>query len=427
MNSTIYGITAREILDSRGNPTIETTVILSSGYRGTAAVPAGASKGKYEALELRDNDEKRYNGMGVLKAVHNVTSVIAPKLRGQDALNQKAIDTLMIQLDGTENKSRLGGNAILSVSMATAIAAANYQRIPLYRYINALLSSLIPTKIERIPTPMFNVINGGMHGAGNLNFQEFHVVPASNKQFSTALQIGDEVYHYVKGILDSKNLSHCIGDEGGFAPNLYKNIDAMEILTQAIKATPYRLNVDIFLGLDVASSHFKTFRGYEIKDRATPFSAKDFILFLIDIHETYRLLFLEDPIEEDDWFSWKEITRILKDEVHIVGDDLLATNPKRLKKAIDEQACSAILLKPNQICSLTEFLQVVAMAKEHGIRCITSHRSGETNDTYIADIAVGIQSEYVKFGAPARGERVAKYNRLLAIEQELFAVSHTNR
>jgi len=232
--------------------------------------------------------------------------------------------------------------------------------------------------------------------------------------------MGDEIYHLVKRILEYRNAAHSVGDEGGFAPNLYTNTEALEILIEAIRGTPYRITVDVFLGLDIASSHFKTPQGYQIKDRPAPFSTKEFIHLLKNIHAKYRLLLLEDPLEEDDWSSWKELTHLLGDEVHIVGDDLLATNPKRLKKAIDERACTAILLKPNQICSLTEFLQVVAMAKQHGIKCITSHRSGETNDTYIADIAVGIQSEYVKFGAPARGERVAKYNRLLAIEQELF-------
>lgn len=420
MNAAIYAITAREVLDSRGNPTIETTVVLNSGYRGTAAVPAGASRGKYEAVEIRDEDPKRYNGMGVLKAVQNVVGIIGPKLRGQDALNQQAIDKVLLQLDGSENKSKLGGNALLSVSMATAIATANHQRIPLYKYINALLGVTLPTKIERMPTPTFNLINGGMHGAGNLNFQEFHVIPATNKPFFQALEMGDEVYHSVKKILEYRNAAISVGDEGGFVPNLYTNTDALEILTEAIRATPYRITVDIFLGLDVAASQFKTARGYEIKDRPSAFSSKDFINFLKEIHQKYRLLLLEDPLEEDDWEAWKEITAELGQEVNIVGDDLLATNPKRLKKAIDQKAVTAILLKPNQICTLTEFLQVVALAKQNGIRCITSHRSGETNDTYIADIAVGIQSEYVKFGAPARGERVVKYNRLLAIEQELF-------
>jgi enolase len=420
MNAAIYAVTAREILDSRGNPTVEATVVLNSGYRGTAAVPAGASKGKYEAVELRDDDPKRYNGLGVLGAVHNVTDVIGPKLRGSDALNQKSIDNVLLELDGTPNKSHLGGNSTLSVSIAVAIAAANHQRVPLYQYINALLNTTFPTKIIRMPTPTFNLINGGLHGAGNLNFQEFHVIPATNKTFSLALEMGDELYHSVKQILEYRNAVHSVGDEGGFAPNLFTNTDALEILLEAIKSTKYRFTVDVFLGLDVAATYFKTSSGYVIKDRPQALSSREFIAFLKDVHTKYRLLLLEDPLEEDDWNGWKDITHLLGGEVNIVGDDLLVTNPIRLKKAIAENACSAILLKPNQIGTLTEFLSVVTIAKQNNIKCITSHRSGETNDTYIADIAVGIQSEYVKFGAPARGERVVKYNRLLAIEQELF-------
>jgi enolase len=259
-----------------------------------------------------------------------------------------------------------------------------------------------------------------MHGAGNLNFQEFHVIPASNKPFSLALEMGDEVYHAVKQILEYRNAIHSVGDEGGFAPNLFTNTEALEILLEAIKNTPYRPSVDMFLGLDVAATHFKTPNGYMIKDRSQAYSTKEFITFLQGVHNKYRLLLLEDPLDEDDWAGWKEITKTLGNEVNIVGDDLLVTNPERLKKAIAEQACNTILLKPNQIGSVSEFLSVVILAKQNGIKCVASHRSGETNDTYIADFAVGVQAEYVKFGAPARGERVVKYNRLLAIEQELF-------
>lgn len=420
MNSGIYTILAREILDSRGNPTVEATVILQSGYRGIAAVPAGASRGKYEAVELRDGDPERYDGMGVLKAITSITGTIMPKLRGMNALDQKGIDQALLALDGTANKGRLGANSILAVSIATAIAAANHQRIPLYSYVNSLLHQLVPTPLLRMPTPSFNLINGGAHGAGNLNFQEFMVVPATNKRFSQALEMGDEVYHEVRKILEYRNAIHSVGDEGGFAPNLFTNTDALAILTEAIKATKYRFGVDMFLGLDVAASQFKTVRGYEIKERPSAFSTKEFIELLQEIHKTYQLLILEDPLAEDDWQGWKELTEVLGGEINIVGDDLLVTNPERLQKAISESACNTILLKPNQIGSLTEFLNVVTMAKKHSIKCIASHRSGETNDTYIADIAVGVQADYVKFGAPARGERVVKYNRLLAIEQELF-------
>lgn len=420
MASKIHTIIAREILDSRGNPTVETTVILESGYRGTASVPSGASIGNYEAIELRDKDPKRFGGMGVLTAIYNVNNIIAPKLRGMDVLDQSLIDNAILALDGTPNKEKLGGNSILSVSLACCTAASSLSRVPLYQYINGIFNRLVNTSLDSIPTPTFNVINGGKHGAGNLNFQEFHIVPATNKSYPVALQMGAELYYSVKNILIYRNAIHSVGDEGGFAPNLFTNLDALEVLMDAIKATGYRFGIDVFLGLDIASNQFKSDRGYTIKDRPAPFQTQEFIHYLNDLHKKYRLLILEDPLEEDDWAGWKEITSILGSEVLIVGDDLLATNPERLNKAIHEKACSAILLKPNQIGTLTEFLGVVAIAKKNDIKCIVSHRSGETNDTFIADLAVAVQSEYVKFGSPARGERVAKYNRLLQIDAELF-------
>ncbi len=420
MDSKIYSIRAREILDSRGNPTIETEVILNSGWRGTASVPAGASLGKYEATELRDGDSKRYNGMGVLKAVENVNTILASKLQGMDSLGQGAIDTAMVKLDGSPNKSKLGANSILSISLAVAVAAAQHQRQPLYKYINTLFGGSLPTSIEHMPTPTFNVINGGKHGAGNLDFQEFHVVPATNKPYHIALEMGEEIYQSIKKILVYRNAVHSVGDEGGFAPNLFTNLDALEIMMEAIRQTPYKFGVEVFFGLDVAASHFKTDRGYQIKDRPLAYSAKEFIDYLKNLHAKYHLLLLEDPLDEDDWDSWTEITRQLGADMLIVGDDLLATSLERLQKAITQKACSAILLKPNQIGTLSEFLTVVTLAKKNDIKCIVSHRSGETDDTFIADLAVAVQSQYVKFGAPARGERIAKYNRLLQIESELF-------
>jgi enolase len=420
MDSKIYSVTSREILDSRGNPTLETTVILSSGYRGTASVPSGASVGKYEAVELRDNDEKRFNGKGVRSAVQNVNTTINAKLRGMDALSQGTIDKTMVDLDGTPNKNKLGANALLSVSLAAASAAANHQRMPLYRYLNGLTNTGKPVTMTRIPTPLFNIINGGKHGAGNLDFQEFHIIPASNKSYHEALEIGAEIYQGVKKILIYRNAVHSVGDEGGFAPNLFTNIDALEILLEAVKSTPYRFGTDVFFGLDVAASHFKTSRGYQIKDRAMTFQTPDFIEYFKKLHEKYRLLLLEDPLDEDDWSGWAQITRELGEDILIVGDDLLATSLTRLKRAVDEKACSAILAKPNQIGTLSEFLAVIALAKQHDIKTIVSHRSGETNNSFVADLAVAVQSDYVKFGAPARGERVAKYNRLLQIETELF-------
>lgn len=420
MSTKIYSIIAREILDSRGNPTIETMVVLESGYRGIASVPAGTSLGKYEAKELRDNDPARYNGMGVLNALSAVNTTIGPKLRGMDALSQQTVDHAMITLDTTEDKHTLGANSILSVSLATAVAAASAQHVALFRYLHALFSQLVSAALVRVPSPIVNVINGGKHGSGNLDFQEFAIVPVSNLRFSDALRLSVEIYQKLKGILQYRNTSTAVGYEGGFAPNLYTNIDAMDLLVEAIKATPYRLGVDVFFGLDVAASHFKTNRGYQIKDKQTPMSPKDFVSYLTDLHKKYRLLILEDALDEDDWSGWTQLTAQFGHDVMIVGDDLLATNPKRLQKAIQDKACSAILLKPNQIGTLTEFLSVVMLAKKNNIQTIVSHRSGETNDSFIADLGVAVQADYVKFGAPTRGERVAKYNRLLQIESELL-------
>lgn len=419
VNTKIYAVTASEILDSRGDPTIETTVVLESGYRGTVSVPAGTSLGKYEAVELRDKDEKRYDGMGVLTAVGNVNTLIATAVRGKDAINQADIDQTLLALDGTPDKHKLGANSILSVSEAVAVAAANAMRQPLYMYLNTMFQPFVPTKIVRIPTPTFNIINGGKHGAGNLDFQEFHVIPASNKRFSDALRIGAEIYKAVKQILKYRNAVYSVGYEGGFAPNLFTNLDAVGILSEGIRNTPYKYGLDVFLGLDLASNSFKRERGYQIKDKPGTLSSEDFIKFLLELHKSYRLLTLEDPLGEDDWDNWVKLTEQLGKEILIVGDDLLATNPERLKRAIKDKACTAILCKPNQIGSLSEFMGVVTIAKKNDMKTIVSHRSGETNDSFVADLAVATQSDYVKFGAPARGERVAKYNRLLAIEKEL--------
>lgn len=415
----IHSVIAREILDSRATPTVETTVILNSGYRGTASVPSGASVSAYEAVELRDNDAKRFGGAGVERAVANVNMVIGPKLKGMDATKQSEVDGVLISMDATPNKAKLGANAILSVSLATAVAAAEASRMALYMYLNHVFNQYLPTQIERIPTPTLNLINGGKHGAGNLNFQEFHVTPATSKSYKEALQMGVEIYQAVKQILLYRNAVHSVGDEGGFAPDLFTNLDALEVLIEAIRTTKYRFGFDVFFGLDLAATNFKTERGYQIKDRPLPYTPSEFVHYLKDLHSKYHLLLLEDPLEEDDWAGWSELTKEMGKDVLIVGDDILATNPDRLKRAISEKACSAILAKPNQIGSLTEFLKVIELAKRNDIKIIVSHRSGETNDSFIADLAVAIQSEYVKFGAPARGERVAKYNRLLQIEAEL--------
>lgn len=412
-------ISAMEILDSRGNPTVETTVFISDGTSETASVPSGASIGKYEAVELRDNDENRYNGMGVLKAVRNVNEVIAPRLMGIDPIKQGQIDALLNEIDGTPNKGRLGANSILSVSMAICKAAAKGIKMPLYTYIGSLTNQALPKTIERMPNPTFNIINGGKHGAGNLDIQEFHVIPASIKPYHEGLRLGEEIYQKLKQVLIQRNAIHSVGDEGGYAPNLLTNLDALEVIMEAIKLTKYKFGFDVFLGLDIAASHLFNESYYHIKDKPTTLSAEEFIEFLQELHKNYHLLMLEDPLSEDDWEGWKNITQKMGRETLIVGDDLLATNPTRLQKAIDEQACSAILVKPNQIGTISETLAVIRLAQKADFKISVSHRSGETNDTFIADLAVGVTADYVKFGAPARGERVAKMNRLLEIEKEL--------
>ena len=416
---TIKTITAMEILDSRGNPTVETTLTLSDGNAVVASVPSGASVGKYEAVELRDGDLGHYNGLGVLKAVANVNEIIGPKLIGLDPVKQGKIDETMLLLDDTPNKSTLGANAILSVSLAVCKAAATAVQLPLYQYISELLGSKLPKTIDKMPTPTFNIINGGKHGAGNLDFQEFHIIPASIKSYHDSLQIGEDIYQKLKQVLIARNAIHSVGDEGGYAPNLYTNIDALEAVMEAIQTTKFKFGFDVFLGLDIAASNIKKEESYYIKDRPTALTTADFITYLIDLHHEYRLLMLEDPLAEDDWKGWQILTEKIGREVLIVGDDLLVTNPQRLKKAIADKACSAILVKPNQIGTMSETLQVIQIAKANDIKTVVSHRSGETNDTFIADLAVGVTADYVKFGAPARGERVAKYNRLLYIEKEL--------
>lgn len=417
----IQWVKATEILDSRGIPTVEAVVALDNGAAARASVPSGASLGKYEAVEMRDNDEKRFLGMGVLKAVDNVNKVLGTAVMGRDPEDQVEIDKVLIAIDGTPNKSKLGANAILSVSMAVCKAAAASLRVPLYKYVNKLAFNInLPTSIEKMPTPTFNLINGGKHGAGNLDFQEFHVIPATHKSYHAGLRLADEIYQTIKRVLSYRNAVHSIGDEGGFAPNLFTNLDALGILVEAIKETPYRLSYDVFLGLDVAASHFKTGRGYQIKDQPSALTSDELIKYYQDLQETYHLLLLEDPLAEDDWNDWGKLMKLMGESVMVVGDDLFATNMERLKKGIAEKVANAILIKPNQIGTVTETLSVVKQAREGGFKTIVSHRSGETNDTFVADFAVGVAADYVKFGAPARGERVAKYNRLLEIENELL-------
>lgn len=413
----IKSIKARQILDSRGNPTIETAIILDNGQTAVTSVPAGASIGKYEALELRDGDQKRFLGRGVLKAVANVNEKIGPKMAGLKVTNQQKVDQALVDLDGTFNKSNLGANAILSVSQATLKAGAKALSLPLYQYL-ALKYGLVGKKIP-MPTSIFNLINGGMHGAGNLDFQEFHIIPSSRGSYQEELRSAQEIYQTLKKVLIYKGAIHSVGDEGGFAPNLFTNLDALEVIVESIGETNYRLGQDVFLGLDVAASFFYQNGQYTIKDRAQPFSTKEMIGYYKNLNKEYHLFSLEDPLFEDDWQGWNSLTREIGEETIIIGDDLLCTNNKRVKKGIEEKACTAILVKPNQIGTISETVEVIKIAKKAGWKIIVSHRSGETNDNFIADFAVGVGAEYTKFGAPARGERVAKYNRLLAIENEL--------
>lgn len=416
MNNKIKLIKAREILDSRGNPTLETRVELEDGSVSIASIPSGASIGKYEALELRDEDPHRYNGLGVLKAVNNVNNIIAPKLIGLQADNQLEVDRTLLSLDGTENKTKLGANSLLSVSQGVCEAAAASEKVPNFEHV----SHLYGLKKEKwlMPIPIFNLINGGKHGAGNLDFQEFHLIPSPQKTYSDGLKVGEEIYQGVKKVLIRNGAIHSVGDEGGFAPDLFTNSDALEVLAQAVTESGYELKKDVTLGLDAAAGSFYKDGRYQIRDRTTPMETNELIEFYKDLINQYPLLSLEDPIFEDDWRGWQKVMKALP-KVLIVGDDLLATNKRRVEEAIKLQACSAILVKPNQIGTIAETIEVIKIARKANWKIIVSHRSGETEDDFIADFAVGVGADYVKFGAPARGERVAKYNRLLDIESQL--------
>lgn len=418
--SKIKSVYAREILDSRGTPTVEAKIVLETG-EAIASVPSGASTGFKEAYELRDQDPNRFGGMGVLKAVENIEKIIGPKIIGKEAENQKEIDDLMISLDGTDNKEKLGGNATLAVSLAVARAASFAKKMPLYQYIQGLASASGLSMFNKLkmPIPVLNLINGGKHGAGNLEFQEFHVVPSAAKPYHEGLRMSEEVYQTLEKVLIRHGAIHSVGDEGGFAPNLFTNLDAFEVVVEAIKESNYLFRQDIFLGLDVAASHFFKNGRYLIRDRTQPLDSDELIEFYRELLKQYPLYLLEDPLYEDDWEGWRKLMLQLGKETLVVGDDLLCTNPERVKKAIQENVCNAILVKPNQIGTVSETLNVIKVARSASWRVVVSHRSGETNDTFIADFAVGVGADFVKFGAPARGERVAKYNRLLEIEEEI--------
>lgn len=411
--SEILLVEAREILDSRGNPTVETDVWLESGAFGRAAVPSGASTGTREALELRDGDEKRFLGKGVLKAVHNVNEEIAPKVIGMDGQEQAELDRFMIALDGTENKSRLGANAILSVSMATAKAAAEESELPLYRYLGGVGAFTLPV-------PQMNVLNGGAHADNNLDIQEFMIVPAGAPTFRGALRMGAEVFHNLKKVLKAHNLSVSVGDEGGFAPNLRSNEEAMEMLMDAIKAAGYVPGEDVYIALDAAASEFYRDGAYVLAAEAQPRkTAEQLVDYYQSLAERYPLISLEDGMAEDDWDGWKLLTSRLGDRIQIVGDDVFVTNTRILRRGIEEGVANSVLIKLNQIGTVTETIEAVNMAYRAGYTAVISHRSGETEDTMIADLAVALGTGQIKTGSLSRCDRVAKYNQLLRIENEL--------
>jgi len=410
--STIENVKAREILDSRGNPTLEVEVELYDGTTGRAAVPSGASTGKYEAVELRDGDKARFNGLGALKAVNNVNGNIAAAIIGMSAADQANIDHTLIELDGTPDKSKLGANAILGTSLAVAHAAANLLDMPLYRYLGGVSTCTLPV-------PMMNILNGGKHAANSTDLQEFMVMPAGASSFSHALQMGTEVYHALKKVLKDKGLDTNVGDEGGFAPPLISNREAIEAIVSAIETAGYKPGKDCFIALDPAASEFYQDGKYVLSREGTTLSPTEMVDYYVNWVDEYPIISIEDGMAEDDWDGWQLITKKLGNKVQLVGDDLYVTNVNRLSQGISQQASNSILIKLNQIGTVTETIAAIRMAQQAGWTAIVSHRSGETEDTTIADLAVGLNTGQIKTGAPCRSERTAKYNRLLRIEEEL--------
>ncbi len=409
----ITDVRAREILDSRGNPTIEVDVYLASGFRGRAAVPSGASTGENEAIELRDKDPKRYLGKGVTKAVQNVNEIIAEELLGMEATDQRAIDSLLIKLDGTKNKGKLGANAMLGVSMAAAKAAAEALEVPLYKYIGGVNAHVLPV-------PMMNILNGGEHADNNVDIQEFMVMPVGAKSFKEALRMGAEVFHALKSVLKKQGLNTSVGDEGGFAPNLGSNVEAIEVILKAIKEAGFKAGKDIWLALDCASSEYYKNKKYVLSaEKKSSLTAKEHVEFLADWVKKYPIISVEDGMAEGDWSGWKQLTDAVGDVVQLVGDDLFVTNTQYLSRGIKEGIANSILVKVNQIGTLTETLQAVEMAQRAGYTAVISHRSGETEDSTIADLVVATNAGQIKTGSASRSDRVAKYNQLLRIEEEL--------
>lgn len=417
--TTITDVYAREILDSRGNPTVEVDVVLEDGTLGRAAVPSGASTGAYEAVELRDDDKNRFMGKGVLQAVANVNDVIAPEIVGMDALDQVGIDQTMLELDGTSNKSKLGANAILGVSMAVAKAAAGALGVPLYQYLGGF-------NAKQLPVPMMNILNGGKHADNNVDIQEFMVMPVGAASFAEALRMCAEVYHNLKKVLKDLGLNTAIGDEGGFAPNLRSNEQAIEVIIEAIKKAGYKPGEQICIALDVASSEIYKEGKYHLEGEGLVKTSAEMVEFYSRLVEKYPVISIEDGMSEDDWDGWKLLTEKLGKKIQLVGDDLFVTNVERLSRGIEAKTGNSILVKVNQIGSLTETFDTIEMAKRAGYTCVISHRSGETEDATIADIAVAVNAGQIKTGAPARTDRVAKYNQLLRIEEELDSLAQYN-
>ena len=410
--ATIENIKAREILDSRGNPTLEVKVELFDGTTGWAAVPSGASTGKHEAVELRDGDASRFNGLGVLQAVANVNKPLATIIIGMSATEQAAIDHKLIELDGTDNKSRLGANTILGISLAVAHAAASFLSMPLYRYLGGVAT-------YTLPLPMMNILNGGKHAANSTDFQEFMIVPAGAHSFSHALQMGTEIYHCLKRVLKDKGLDTNVGDEGGFAPPLPSNKQAVEAVASAIEKAGYKPGKDCFIALDPAASEFYKDGKYILTREGATLSSNEMVDYYVNWVSNYPIISIEDGMAEDDWSGWQLLSKKIGSKIQLVGDDLYVTNVNRLSRGIDLKASNSILIKPNQIGTLTETIAAIKMAQQAGWTAVISHRSGETEDTTIADLAVGLNTGLIKAGAPCRSERTAKYNRLLRIEDEL--------
>lgn len=413
--SLIVDVYAREVLDSRANPTVEVEVWTEAGAFGRALVPSGASTGAFEAVELRDGDKSRYLGKGVLNAVNNVNELIAPEVVGMDVFDQVSIDQLLIELDGTPNKGKLGANAILGVSIAVARAAADELGMPLYQYIGGV-------NAKALPVPMLNILNGGGHADNNVDIQEFMVMPVGAPNFREALRIGAEVFHSLKAELLSKGLNTGVGDEGGFAPNLSSNEEALATIVKAIESAGYKPGVDVMLALDVAASEMydKDRKVYKLEGEGKELTVDEMIDFYADLVDKYPIISIEDGLDEEDWDGWKDLTDRLGDRVQLVGDDLFVTNTERLSKGIDLGVANSILIKLNQIGTITETLDAIELAKVHGYTAVISHRSGETEDTTIADLAVALNAGQIKTGAPSRTDRVAKYNQLLRIEDELW-------